>query len=77
MKVKDFNRGDWKFDGRCFRHIEDFKLSLTLDEFSSLAAKKESYERDYELLSNFRSECLEFGKYPEYILQEFLNKRYL
>lgn len=37
---------------------------------------KEKYEEDYKLLHDFRRDKLPFGKYPDYVIKEFLDKKY-
>lgn len=37
---------------------------------------KEQYEKDYNLIAQFRNEHLPFGLYSECVIQEFLDKKY-
>lgn len=34
------------------------------------------YSDQYQFLRDFRGECLPYGLYPEYVLMEFLEKRF-
>lgn len=40
------------------------------DQFETEENKREEYDK---LLRAFRSECLPFGEYPDYVIIEFLN----
>lgn len=57
-------------------HPNDESKWIYMQDFDDRKALKEKYQKDYKLLSDFRSECLPFGEYPEYVLQEFLDKKY-
>jgi len=80
-----FNENDWEF-GRSsgyagyYRKGSEYcdKESNWIYEQDYMDRKNllEKYYEDYKLLHNFRLEQLEFGKYPDYIIQDFLNNKY-
>ena len=43
---------------------------------ASILNKKRDYCRDLVLIGTFRLEVLPFGQVPDYIIHEFLNKKY-
>lgn len=79
MKIQDFREEDWTveissgFNGFRNKKTNDWVYQ---EDFQRMKTIKSNYERAYKLLSEFRSECLPFGKYGENVIQDFLNKRY-
>lgn len=54
-------------------------LRASLNDVNELAKLKKNpitREQADALLRSFRTNCLEFGKYPDYVLIEFLNKEF-
>lgn len=45
-------------------------------DFCARKSLKRKYEEEYKLISDFRTDQLPFGTVPEYMIQEFLNKRF-
>lgn len=80
--VRDFKKEDWVMervsDWRKFDNYRNIKTNEVIEciTFDKMVKAHESYLYDYELLRSFRLEHLPFGKYPEVVLQAFLNKRY-
>jgi len=79
-----FNENDWNFErssgysGQRNINTEspEYNKWIYLKEYYMRKLVKMDYYEDYELLHNFRLECLPFGEYPDYVIQEFLNKKY-
>lgn len=82
-QILNFNPRDWEFRrssgyaGYDHKdHPNDESMWIYERDYFERIDVKSKYEKEYKLLSSFRGECLPFGKYPEYVLQEFLNKRF-
>ena len=83
-QILGFNESDWLFERSSghggYRNIDkyskEFNKWVCTQEFLNYRLEKNCYEKDYKLISEFRGECLPFGEYPEYVIQEFLNKKY-
>lgn len=78
-KVQDFNPENWVPERQSgylgYRNVKDDEW-IYEKEFHDRVLKKARYEEDYKLLADFRYDYLPFGKYPEYVLQEFLDKKH-
>jgi len=78
----DFKKEDWKLervnDWRKFDNYRNIKTNEVVKSyiFDENVKALEAYLRDYELLVDFRGECLPFGEYGEVVIQDFLNKKY-
>lgn len=82
-EILNFNENDWEFRRSSgyagydhVNHPKDEQKWIYEDDYMQRKILKRQYEEDYKLISEFRNECLPFGEYPEYIIQEFLNKKY-
>lgn len=88
-QILGFNENDWSFRRSSgYAGYDPIKNPYTKDaypdeskwiyedDYRERKRLKAKYEEEYRLLADFRNECLEFGKYPEYVIQEFLNKKY-
>ncbi len=87
-EVLDFNPGNWVFrssSGYAGYDPKNSDYNLPYPDESKWIYESDYMERkrlklkyydDYNLISEFRGECLPFGEYPEYVIQEFLNKKY-
>ena len=79
-----FNKEDWKYEESSgydgYRNIneysQDFEKWIYDIDFANRKYCYQCYHRDYKLLHEFRLDCLPFGEYPDYVIQEFLNKKY-
>jgi len=75
----DFKEEDWKFETGSgyngFRNTETDEWVYPDVYFNRLKRFKD-YEKDYELIREFRLECLPFGKYGDIVIQDFLNEKY-
>jgi len=55
---------------------QEYDKWIYKEEYDMRKLVKINYYEDYKLLYEFRLECLPFGEYPDYVIQEFLNKQY-
>ena len=80
-KVSSFKKEDWKFesdnDGKSGYVNEKESSWISSLEFHKRKKLCEAYEEKYKLIADFRSSCLPFGKYPEYVIQEFLETHFV
>jgi len=81
-KVQDFIKKDWKHEhSRDWRKFDTYQNEKTNEvvewpDFRDMEEAYNNYMRDYKVIAEFRGECLPFGEYPEYVIQEFLDKKY-
>lgn len=74
-----FNENEWHaeyssgFIGYKHNHYGEW---IYEEDYNKLRDLNIQYEKDYKLIAEFRSECLPFGEYPEYVIQEFLKNKY-
>ena len=63
-----------------YRNIDDDSKEVGMwiydEEYTKRIYCQKCYYKDYELPHKFRLECLPFGEYPDYVIQDFLNKKY-
>jgi len=79
-----FNKEEWTyenssgFDGYRNTNVDSLEFNKWIyeEEYAKLCCYQNCYYRDCELLHKFRLECLPFGEYPDYVIQDFLNKKY-
>lgn len=78
-KIFSFKEDEWNFE-RSSGYAGE-RNSITNEwvherEYCRRKRLKEEYEEKYKFLADFRSECLPFGQYPEYVIVEFLEKHF-
>jgi hypothetical protein len=78
-ELRQFNISDWTFERSSgyagYRNTITDEWRYSKD-YHSMRSKKIQFEEKLKLLHDFRGECLEFGKYPDYVLLEFLKKHF-
>jgi hypothetical protein len=82
-QIINFNPDDWNwrissgYAGYDHKdHPNDESKWIYESDFMERKRLKAQYEEEYQLIHDFRRDCLPFGEYPEYVIQNFLNKRY-
>lgn len=83
MILDKFKEKDWAFRyssgysgyGLKFEPNNE-NLWIYKETYDKIISLKEDYKKEMEILRDFRLQCLEFGKYPDYILIEYLNNKY-
>lgn len=83
-QIFNFNDDDWTFErssGYCGQRntnedSPEYMQWISCDEEHERKCLKRQYEADYKLIHDFRLDQLPFGKYPDYHIHEFLNKKY-
>ena len=63
--VIDENENNIEFEGEKF---------LTSDQVYRLFLREQKKEFAEKIIRDFRSECLPFGEYPDYVIIEFIKK---
>jgi len=77
--MKDFKEEDWGFEvnsGFSGYRNDHTKEWIYENDYHNRRERKNSYEKDWNLLHEFRRDCLPFGEYGDNILRKFLDKRY-
>lgn len=83
-QIFEFNDCDWVFERssgyagsrNINKNSKDYGKWLSADEEWEMTSIKRQYEEDYKLIADFRLDQLPLGEYPDYHIQEFLNKKY-
>jgi hypothetical protein len=82
-QVLDFKESDWEFRRSSGYAGYDHKDSpnneqkwIYESDYSKRKSLKAQYEYEYKLISDFRRDHLPFGEYPDYHIQEFLDKKF-
>jgi hypothetical protein len=82
-QVLEFKESDWEFRRSSGYAGYDHKDSpnneqtwIYENDYSKRKSLKAQYEYEYKLISDFRLDQLPFGEYPDYHIQEFLNKKF-
>lgn len=82
-QILGFNEEDWIFRRSSgyagFDHknyLNNEQKWIYEDDFYAMKTLKKQYEYEYKLLSDFRLDQLPLGEYPDYHIQEFLNKKF-
>lgn len=78
-KINSFDNQEWSFERSSgypgFRHRITNEW-IYQNEARQREIVKQDFERDLKLLHDFRRDSLPFGEYPDYVLLEFLEKKY-
>ncbi|MDC7249136.1 MAG: hypothetical protein PQJ49_04380 [Sphaerochaetaceae bacterium] len=78
-RVQDFNEADWEFEISSgfngYRHKVDGNW-IHESTFTERQELRDQYDYDYKVIHDFRRDCLPFGEYPDYVIQEFLENKY-
>ncbi len=78
-RIKSFNANDYVSERSSgysgYRHINTGEW-ITVDMFQKRVDLVRELEEKLEFLDRFRSKYLPFGKYPDYILLEFINTHF-
>ena len=82
-EILGFKESDWKFRRSSgyagYDHVNSPNNEQTWiyeDDYRTRESLKKQYEEDYKLIASFRRECLPFSEYPDYVIKNFLNKKY-
>ena len=82
-QVLNFKEEDWSFRRSSgyagYDHIDhpnDEHKWIYERDYMERKRLKAQYEYEYKLISDFRTDQLQFGTVPEYMIQEFLNKKF-
>lgn len=82
--ILNFNQLDWKFEissgyngYRNMNENSDRCMDwIYASEYNSIKNLKDEYLKEFNLIHEFRRDCLEFGKYPDMVILDFLDKKY-
>lgn len=82
--IMNFNSLDWKqeyssgFDG--YRNInsnsDEYMNWIYAQTYNARKNLKNEYYKEFNLINEFRRDCLEFGKYPDVVIFDYLDKKY-
>jgi len=82
-EILGFKPSDWEFRRSSgyagYDHIDhpnDESKWIYEADYNRRKSLKADYEYDYQLIHDFRLDQLPLGEYPDYHIQEFLNKKY-
>ena len=84
VNVEEFNENDWEFERSSgyagYRNINmnspEYDQWIHQSEFSEKRLNLRDYNYDLKLLHDFRRDTLPFDEYLDYVLKEFLHKKY-
>ncbi len=82
-QILGFNESDWVFRRSSGYAGYDHKDApgneqtwIYETDFYKRKNLKAQYQDEYKLISDFRTDQLPFGKFPDYHIQEFLDKKF-